>query len=149
MVSLREELCEAVKVKESVNALEKVSALKESWREASRHLDKAKRTAAQRQPRSYANAANGGRYAAPSKQRTVKRAKPAQQWSRPSNAPTASSGGENGSGAATADGNAPRTATRRSNTTRELVREARWVWGTLPLITCTTVKNTISRLTSS
>ena len=50
VTSLREELRDAVKVKECVNALEKeVSELKESLRETSRQLEQVKPTATQRQ----------------------------------------------------------------------------------------------------
>ena len=150
VITLREELRDALKVKESVNALEKeVSALKEYWKEASSQLEEAKRAAAKQEPRSYANAVNGGSYATTRvTQRAARKAaqKPPQHRSRPSNAPAVTSRGENGSEAASTDGSAQR---RRSTTARELVSGARRVWGTLPLITCTTVKNTISRLTNS
>ena len=150
VTSLREELRDARKVRESVTTLEKeVSALKESLKEASRQIEEAKKP--QRQPRSYANATNGASYAATSRPHDPRRnvRKLAQQRSRPGNAPVVSSlsGGGNRSGAENTAGSATKTAT--SPATRELVRGARRVWGTLPLITCTTVKNTISRLTNS
>ena len=82
------------------------------------------------------------------KPRTARRAtqKQDQQRARTGNVPMVSSGDGNRSGA-TARSNTSSPATTVHASPRETVRGARRVWGTLPLITCTTVRNTISRLT--
>ena len=67
-----------------------------------------------------------------------------QKQVKRTSAPAPSGGGSGSSGTMALRNSDPAAAT---NALREPVSGARRVWGTLPLITCTTVKNTIAHLT--
>ena len=136
VTTLCEELQAALKMQESISTLKKeVSTLKEFLKDARCQLEEAKRSRPRLQSCSYADATNKagaatGNWASISSQRNGTNKKSPPKHAKASSATQSKPGSDN-----------------IQHTGKCKVAGARSVWGTLPLITCTTVRSTISRLT--